>query len=164
MRTWYVGLEMLDAQRVLAQHREIHTVIGSLLSVKRGYQNHPVVRLYNGAHLACLLDYHEMTVREFLARGWRGHRTPLSEEILRIAQELRTAETCKNWSQHVSFHVSHDALQPAQGWHNDMHDLTKRWVREGKTPKHPDVSEWVSWHAKTCHETCQALAKQLLAG
>lgn len=139
-------------------------MIGSLLSTKRGYRNHPVVKLYAAEHMACLLSYHELTVAEFHARGWSGHKTPLSAEIQSLAALRATDETCTNWAQHVSFEVSHEALYPAQGWHLDMHDLVKRWSREGKTLRHPDVSEWVSWHALACHEACADRALKLKEG
>lgn len=145
-----MSLSILDDQRVLAQHREIHTVFGSLLSKKRGYQHHPVVKLYAGEHLPCLVSYHDATLEEFLRRGWHGHRTPVSAEVLQLSEQRRTSATCTDWAEHVKREVSDQALPPAQGLHLDMHDLVKRWTREGKLLYSLEAWKFVIWHAAKC--------------
>lgn len=151
MRTWYVPLEMLDDNRVVAQHREIHTVLGSVMSVRKGYQNHPVTKLYIGEHLRCLVSYHEVSVMEMLRRAWTGHKTEISSEITRLASERTTLETCASWDDHVV------EVVPDRGPNSvdaDIHDLVERWTNENKFLRNDIAADIVSAHAVECISDC----------
>lgn len=140
MRTWYAPLSILDNQRVLGQHREIHALLGSLKSPWRGYQNHPVTKLYQGEHRGCLIDYHERTLDEMLNRGWHGHKTPLSPEDL--AQMRLSA--CGSWDEHAAQQTE---LYPVHGIDRDLHELAERWVNESKPVRNLEAATLLWQHA-----------------
>lgn len=125
--------------------------MGSLLSVKRGYVNHPVVKLYAGAHLSCLVDYHGEAVTEMERRGWSGHKTPVSSELLEMSGLQITDETCEDWQDHV------DKVVPLTGPYSlqtDMHDLIERWTNENKFLRSSLAAQFVSAHATQCDSAC----------
>lgn len=149
MRTWYVPLEILDDNRLVAQHRELHTVFGSVQSTRRGFQNHPVVKLYLGEHLQCAIDYHAYTLREMRARSWTGHTTPTSEALASVAATRAGTATCSNWQEHVN------RIVPATGPYSvdaDMHDLVERWTKEGKKLRNTLAYESVGTHRALCED------------
>lgn len=137
---------------MIAQHREVHTAMGSVLSKHHtGFRNHPVTKLYLGEHLQCLVDYHERSVSEMVRRGWTGHATPVDEQILVKAEERRTDATCHDWLHHVEVAV------PAFGQFSidaDVHDLIERWTNENKHLRNDLAAHFVSGHALQCPEAC----------
>lgn len=160
MRTWYVPLEILDDNRMIAQHREIHTVLGSITSVKRGYINHPVTKLYLGEHLDCLVDYHAETVAEMERRGWHGHKTPVSDKVLEEASLRYTDDTCGGWTRHVNVMVP---LTGPFSIETDMHDLVQRWTNEGKGLRNDRARHWTIEHRDTCQDRdCVQRATKLI--
>lgn len=138
---------------MIAQHREVHTVFGSILSKhKTGYRNHPVVKLYLDAHLHCLVSYHAYTVEEMERRGWHGHKTPVSDELLHLSRARRSlSETCADWDDHVY------EVVPAEGPNSlnaDMHDLIDRWTNENKLLRNDLSAMFVEKHAINCQDAC----------
>ena len=126
MRLWYVPLEVLDDQRLIAQHHEIHMLFGMLK------YNHFRTKqwdgiIYDGPHLWCLMDYHRRTVDEMAYRGYYGHQSPIPGEIHERAQ-FKHVE-CKDWSDHVK------RLVKPRRIYQDVLDLGVRWAREGKEPR-----------------------------
>jgi len=154
LRTWYVAASILDNQRLLAQHREIHTIVGSIMSPKRGYQHHPAVKLYNNEHLLCLRDYHGYVCDEMKMRGWHGHQTVFPEVF-------PSGESCDSWATHVKRFATQP--MPAHGIERDMHDLIARWSRERKPLRNDLSATYVEKHRTVCHDqTCEFLANVLL--
>lgn len=160
MRTWYVSLRVLDQQRLLAQHREIHALLGAYASPKFGYRNHPVTKLYESAHRGCLLDYHEATVREMQNRGWTGHKTPVALNV----QPLMRAHA--SWEDHAAAQL---ADWPEHGLDRDAHELAERWEREHKLPRNSEAAEMLWAHAnrhsddQECHSRVQVLTNEHIA-
>lgn len=164
-------LSILDDNRMIAQHREVHTVLGSALSTKHGFQNHPVVKQFLNEHLGCALDYHERTVKEMAARGWTGHATPLTDELYELAKANATSHTnngnarpCVDWDEHVMTQVHMGPEIEMRGWHWDLHDLTERWTREEKPLRSKEAYVLVGQHRNRCTDlACQLRASTLRA-
>jgi len=159
MRTWYVPLVILDDNRVVAQHREIHTVIGSIMSPTKGYQNHPVTKQYNGPHLPCLIDYHLLTVQEMERRGWSGHGTAITEAVIAKSENLRSENTCSSWYNHVITQVANEG---PYGYQTDLHDLITRWWRERKPLRNNLAFSHVKSHMSICDE-CELTGQGLVS-
>lgn len=153
-------LEVIDDNRVVAQHREVHTLLGSVVSPRKGFQNHPVTKLYLTDHLPCLIDYHGYTVREMERRGWTGHGTPVKPEVLYLG--LKNTPSCGTWQDHVK------KVVPSTGQyslHGDMHDLIERWTNEGKGLRNRLAQGYVQSHSGGCSDPdCRRWADDLYLG
>lgn len=153
-------LEVLDDNRMIAQHRETHTLLGSVGSSRKGFQNHPVTKLYLNEHLQCLIDYHEDTVEEMERRGWTGHATPVKPEVESLALARATSSTCDSWKQHVLRIVPETGEYSIQG---DMHDLIHRWTKEHKELRNDLAKAYVSSHMVLCGDKdCKSDAAGLI--
>ena len=144
----------------MAQHREIHTLLGSVVSPRKGFQNHPVTRLYNNEHLVCLVDYHTYTLREMSRRGWSGHKTIVKPEVLELALSKLAPSSCRTWESHVEDIVDKYGQYSVDG---DVHDLVTRWSNEQKLLRNNVAEEYVLNHTLTCVDPhCQYLSAHLI--
>jgi hypothetical protein len=144
IRTWFVPLSILDDNRLVAQHRELHTIFGSVMSPHpQGYRNHPAVKEYLGEHLSCALSYHAATLVEMTRRGWTGHKTPISEALASVAATRSGTATCKDWAAHIQ------QMDQARLW-ADVHDLIPRWTKEGKYLRNAQAALYVEIHLAHC--------------
>ena len=118
MRLWYVPLEDLDDRRVIAQHHEIHMLMGLFSYHKR--KNWAGIDYEH--HMGCIYDYHLTAVQEMRIRGYNGHATPLawSDEF--------GEPGCGSWLAHV------DAMITPMQVRQDILDLAVRWEKEGYIP------------------------------
>ena len=90
MRIWVVDPRILDNNRVLGAHNEIHMAIGLIKeSLERGRVHSLVKRWYTPEGFAAIVKYHSLIVREMEKRGWGGHQTDLSfpEELSEELEE-----------------------------------------------------------------------------
>lgn len=79
MRIWNVPVRLLDRQRLLSEHVELHTIYSVIINRKRGYSRHPEVNRWRPC-LAALCARHEAQVAEMTSRGY-NHRSPLAPLI-----------------------------------------------------------------------------------
>lgn len=88
MRVWQTQLNMpetlmdLDDQRLIAQHREavgmLQMTAGDRVTVHR-FRNNSLGKQFKDHH-GFLLRLHDLVVVEMEARGFTGHKTPISVE------------------------------------------------------------------------------------
>ena len=119
MRLWYVPLEDLDDRRVIAQHHEIHMLMGLFSYHKR--KNWAGIDYEH--HMGCIYDYHTRTVGEMVTRGYEGHLSPLPWD------DKFGEVGCGSWDIHVQVYIEVSQVR------QDMLDLAVRWEREGYIPK-----------------------------
>lgn len=72
MRVWHVHPRLLNLQRVLGEHRELHAIMGMMHSDH--FTNHSIVKRWKSRILA-LRFRHELLVDELIIRGYRDHAT-----------------------------------------------------------------------------------------
>lgn len=77
MRVWDLPPSGLCLKHLLGEHREIHCIYSFLTTDKGGsYKHHPETLRWIGK-LDALKVRHDALVREMLARGYTGHKSPL---------------------------------------------------------------------------------------
>jgi hypothetical protein len=78
MRVWLIRPDLLDNNRVLGAHNEVHMAFGLLRrSAESGKLHTLVADWYSEVGIAALVHYHDLLVREMEVRGWYGHQTPV---------------------------------------------------------------------------------------
>lgn len=127
-------LSILDDQRLLAQHREVHAVLGMVNT--NTFKNHPVTKLYSSEHLGCLVSFHARTVEEMQYRGWLGHKTSVSLDGI--------SKACLDWEDHAGRYRKQ--VYPEYGIQRDMHDLIERWTQERKVLRNELAAAYVELH------------------
>lgn len=86
MRIWDIKPSVLDRQRLLGEHRELHAIWNIITQNKKGYSQHPETKRWVGKLLALYLR-HEELVTEMIRRGY-NHRSPLDRELA-IGQKIQ---------------------------------------------------------------------------
>jgi len=130
MRIWVVDPKVLDNQRVLGAHNEIHMAVGLIKdSIKRGRVHGLLEGWYHNKGFAAIVHYHELIVKEMESRGWTGHQTPLI-----IPDEIRDDVILGR----VVVSYVDDYWPPtfvaSELIAKDVNDLKERWEREKYTP------------------------------
>lgn len=77
MRIWHPHLlPLLNRQRLLGQHREIHGLLTIAFDNRKAYRNHPLIKwCFN--YPDWLGVYHDLVVKEMCIRGY-NHHTPVT--------------------------------------------------------------------------------------
>lgn len=125
-----LSLSVLDSRRLGKQRIEARTILNILLHPedKRGWRNHPAVRMWRGYEEALKL-YYNLCLDEWVRRGYRNNMppAPLDQEAL----------VWPWWLGRPEFHAVHRASllrkDPAHygryGWDDDP-DLPYWWPTE----------------------------------
>ena len=107
VKIWCVPISILDRQRLLGEHVELHIIFNALhkqlKGIKGGWQHHPETLRFKN-HLGMLYDRHRQQVQEMQSRGY-NHKSPLPElphtpeeyDYTRneLARDIRTLEERK---------------------------------------------------------------------
>lgn len=79
MRIWDIDAGFLNAQSLLAEHRELHGIYSIIKNGKSGYSRHPETLRWI-SHLSALALRHKFLVEEMTLRGFK-HHSPLEEDV-----------------------------------------------------------------------------------
>lgn len=88
--------KVLDWRRLGKQRVEARQIVRALL-YGGGWQNHPAVQMWRG-HVAALIHYSNVMIREWVARGYRNTMPLLA---------VQSIVTLPAWYGETVFHASH---------------------------------------------------------
>ena len=86
VRVWNLPVELLDRQRLLGEHVELHVIWNALMKkargVKAGFQNHPQTLRFEDEE-GMLVDRHNQQIDEMRRRGY-NHQSPLLPVLIPV--------------------------------------------------------------------------------
>lgn len=94
VRIWCTPLYFLNNKRLLAEHYELHVLLGALLRGKGAWYNHPQTKRFH-KHIGQLIYRHNEQIMELWRRGYNHHSPLLNVDDIELEVYSYTTEEMK---------------------------------------------------------------------